>query len=141
MTRSLLAMLTLIACGPVRDRADMPCNPIVGDWIEVPGEVQIEAMPAGSALIDVLEVEGHGVICELRCEPAEHVGLLLHPDSVDDNEMKRGDWSPADDLAGKAVPLPATLGVYSTDSEPGMTSTCEVYSTAGVDVVEVVVIE
>ena len=113
----------------------------MGDWIEVPGEVEVPAMPDGAALIDAIDVPGRGVVCEIRCEPAEHVGLLLHIDGVDDNEMKRGDWSPADDLAGKAVPLPATLGVYSTDSEPGMTSTCEVYSTAGVDVVEVVVIE
>lgn len=141
MTRTLLALLTLTACGPVRERAAMPCDPIVGDWIEVPGEVAVPAMPAGSALIDVVEVPGHGVICEIRCEPAGHVGMALHHDSIDDNAMKRGDWSPSDDLAGKAVPLPAELGVYSTSSEPGDIATCEVYSTAGVDVVEVVAVE
>lgn len=138
----LVLVLALVGCGPTRERAKLPCEEIVGDWIDVPEMVEVPAQHAGSASADGLTIDGHGAICDVECSSWEHAGIVLHWQTFDATAVAEGEWVPEDDDPGGAVALPAELAAYSANgSTPGEVSTCEITSTAGVDLIDVVVVE
>lgn len=130
-------LLTLVACEPTTEPGD--CAPVAGDWIEVPAQVEKSAQGGSGASSEALTLEGEATICAVVCTPWESVGIALHP--IDSQAMYEGEWTPADDV-GPDVEIPGSVYVYAgPESMPGDVASCEITSTAGVDVIEVVAVE